>query len=81
LDKPTLADDCERMVRILADAPIDGFSLDEIREKTLGSDDPWSLRTINDVLCELRMKQGAVSCHKIRVRHGKVTKYFLRGRQ
>jgi transcription initiation factor IIE alpha subunit len=66
------------MVRILADAPVDGLSLDEIREKTLSSDDPWSLRTVNDILCDLRMNQGVISCHKIRVRQGKITKYFLK---
>lgn len=75
----TLADDCERMVGILADAPSDGLSLDEIREKTLNSGDPWSLATVNDILCELRFKRGAVQCHKLRVRHAKVTKYFLKG--
>ena len=75
----TLADDCERMVRILVDAPIEGYSLEEIREKTLGSTDPWSLHTVNTILCELRMKQGAVTCEKIRRKSGKVTVYKLKG--
>ena len=75
----SLANDCERMVRILVDAPTEGLSLEEIRQKTLGSDDPWSLRTVNDILCELRMKQGAVTCEKARRKTGKVTLYRLKG--
>jgi hypothetical protein len=80
LSLPTLADDCVRMVRILEDAPLEGYSLDEIRSKTLGTADPWSLHTVNAILCELRMRQGAVSCEKVRRKTGKVTLYKLKAR-
>lgn len=76
MSKPTLADDCARIIRLLADAPIEGLSLDEIQIRT-GNDghERWSLRTINSVLCSLG---NQVTHSKLRTRNGKVTKYQLR---
>jgi hypothetical protein len=74
----THADDCERMLRILSDAPSGGLSIEAIHaitEKHPG--DRWSFRTINTILLGL----GSQVAHaKVRERHSKVTKYFLRTR-
>jgi hypothetical protein len=72
------ADDCEKLIRILADTQHDGLSMDEIQLKTLTPEGtpPWSLSRINDVLCDLRSQ---VRNEKVRGKSGKkVTKYMLR---
>jgi hypothetical protein len=75
-DKPTRADGCERMLRILSDAPMEGLSLDEIQAITAGQGDKLSLRSINDILCDL---MGQTQHEKVRTRNGsKVTKYRLK---
>jgi hypothetical protein len=66
--------DKDRMLVILANAPVGGLSLDEIQKATEVGE-KWSLRTINTVLCDLGTR---VSFTKIRVRHNKVTKYQIR---
>ena len=74
----TLADNCERMARILADAPLAGLSMDEIQaitEKQPG--DTWSLWTINYVLCAMRSHKQ-ITFEKVRTRNGKVSKYSLK---
>lgn len=78
MSKPTHQDDCERMLRILSDAPIDGLSLDEIQAVTSRTGETWSITTINDVLCSI---MGQIVNQKIRVKGGKkITKYMLKGR-
>jgi hypothetical protein len=75
-EKPTHADDCSRLLRILADAPVEGLSLDEIQAVTERTGEKWSLRTVNDVMCSIRAQ---VAHEKVRVRgQGKVTKYRLK---
>ena len=74
--EPTRQDDCMRMRRILADAPAGGLSLSEIQAVTTQTGETWSLRTINDVLCDIRSQ---VTHEKVRERgQGKVTKYHLK---
>lgn len=66
------ADDCERVVHILADGPGEGYSQDDLMRLT-----GWSSRTVNDILCDLGR---AVVCERARVQGGKkVVKYKLRG--
>ncbi len=73
---PTFADDCERLLRILIDAPETGITVDEIQAKTEGTDDLWSLRTVNGVLTELVLHKRAAFT-KGRERGVKVTRYHL----
>lgn len=73
----TYSDDCERLIRILSDAPTGGLSMDEIYAITTASDDPWSYRTINRLLCDL---SSQVSHAKVRVKHASVVKYDLKHR-
>lgn len=71
----TQQDDMARMLTILADAPLEGMSLDEIQAATM-TGEKWSLRTINDVLVSLGRQ---VRNEKIRMKTGrKVIKYSLR---
>lgn len=77
MSRQSYADDCERILRILMDAPPGGLSLDEIIAVTSKSDDPWSSRTVNSLLCDLSPQ---VACVKARVRNRKVSKYELKNR-
>ena len=78
-EKPTHADDCMRLLRILADAPLGGLSLDQIQAATKSTGETWSLRTINDVLCAVRAQ---VVFGKVYVRGiGRVTKYELKSQR
>lgn len=71
MSKATLADDCTTVLRLLADAPPEGLSQDEIAAAT-----GWSLRTVNGVLCDLI---GKVKGEKVHAgRGGRVTKYTLK---
>lgn len=72
---PTHQDDLERMLRILADAPAGGISIEEIQKVTAATGETWSFRTINGLLCDL---MSQVAHEKIRTRTGKVTKYSLK---
>lgn len=72
--KPSHADDCERMLRILSDAPSGGLTMDEIQSVTQAGE-VWSLSTINDVLCAIRPQ---IAVEKVRVRGKKLTKYSLK---
>ncbi len=78
MSKPARADECECLVRILSDAPSDGLSLEEIREKTSQGGEVMSYHAINDVLCDLRMSQNVIACHKVRTNRGKCSKYYLK---
>lgn len=73
--QPTRADDCERVLRILSDAPSGGLSLDEIQAVTVATGEKWSLRTVNAVLCDLGNQVGH---EKTRIKSGKVTKFFIK---
>ncbi|SIO37731.1 hypothetical protein SAMN05444166_4213 [Singulisphaera sp. GP187] len=73
--KPTHQDDLARMLRILSDAPTEGMSIEEIQDLTATTDDPWSQRTINSLLCDLGRQ---VSNEKVRSKSGKATKYSIR---
>lgn len=53
MSRPTLADDCCRMARILSDGPKDGMSYQEISEACKKAGEAWSFRTITDTLCAL----------------------------
>lgn len=53
MSKPTLADDCIRLARILSDGPKEGMSYQEISAVCSKSGEPWSFRTITDTLCAL----------------------------
>ena len=75
MSKPNHADDCERLLRILADAPAEGLSKEEIQAVTDRTDEAWSLHTINTLLCDLRPQ---VAFEKVNVRGRKVTKYSLK---
>ncbi len=66
----SLADDCEQLVRVLADAPKGGLTMSEIHEAT-----GWSLVLVNDILCALGK---AVAFSKGREQRRKVTRYFLK---
>lgn len=72
--KPTHADDCERMLRILSDAPSGGLTMDEIQDVTHAGE-TWSLSTINYVLCAIRPQ---IVVEKVRVRGKKLTKYSIK---
>lgn len=72
----THADQIERMVRILSDAPVEGLSLDDIQDATIASGERLSLREINLLLCDMG---GKVGHEKTRVKGvGKVTRFFLK---
>ena len=73
-ESTTHADDCERLLLILADAPAEGLSIEEIQGGA-PKGDPWSFRTINGLLCDLRPQVGFA---KVSVRGRKVTKFFLK---
>jgi hypothetical protein len=76
--QPTRADDCERMLRILIEAPPEGLSLDEIQAVTEQQGEKLSLRTINIILVDL---MGQIRSEKVRGRRGqKVTKFNLKRR-
>lgn len=75
-ETPTRQDDCVRLLRILADAPAGGLSMEEIQHITTRTGETWSYRTINMVLCDIRPQ---ITHEKVRERgRGKVTKYALR---
>jgi hypothetical protein len=74
MNKPTFADDCERLVRILESGPVDGMSLEEIQDVMEHDSEVWSYHTINKILCALG---NQVQFSKIRVSRRKVTKYRL----
>lgn len=72
----THADQIERIVRILSDAPAEGVSLDQIQDATEREGDRLTLREINMLICDLGNKVGH---EKTRIKGiGKVTKFFLR---
>lgn len=73
--KPTHADDCGRMLRILSEAPTAGLTMDEIQEVTVRTGETWSLDTINRVLVAI---QPQIAVEKVRVRGKKLTKYSLK---
>jgi hypothetical protein len=81
MSKPTLADDCERLIRILEAGPPEGMSLVAIQDAMdaeVWADSyksVWSLHTINNTLCALRDK---VEFQKVRESRTKVTKYRLK---
>jgi len=66
----TLTDDCESLLRTLADTPTPGLSQDELAAM-LG----WNQWTVNDVLCSLGRQ---VQLTPIRVKGRKINKYGLR---
>src|SRR5262249_20242071 len=73
---PSHADDCERVLRILMEAPRGGMSLDEIKARTRETGEEWSLRTVNATLVALGNQVGH---QKVREsKGGKVTKYYLK---
>lgn len=72
---PAHEDDLIRLIKILTDAPVGGLSLEEVQDATTRTGEHWSLRTINDLMCELRPK---VKCEKVKVGSKKVTRYTLR---
>lgn len=73
--KPSHADDCERLLRLLSDAPAGGLTMDEIQTVTAQSGEPWSLATINDVLCAIRPQ---IAVEKVRQRGKKLTRYGIK---
>ena len=74
--QPTRAEDWERMLRILVEAPAGGLSLDEIQAVTARQGDKLSLRTINILLCDL---MGQIRHEKVRGPRGaKVTRFSLK---
>jgi hypothetical protein len=77
MSKPTLADDCERLIRILEAGPPEGMSLVEIQDVMGDGLTPeiWSLHTINNTLCALG---NQVQFEKVRVSRKKVTKFRLK---
>ena len=66
----TLADDCERLVQILAGAPKGGMTMTDMHNAT-----GWTLVRVNDILCSLGK---SIQFTKGRERGKKVTKYSLR---
>lgn len=69
--KPTRADDCEMVLRLIADAPADGLSIDEIQVKTT-----WSRHYVNSILCDLISR---IRNESVRVKSGKkIVKYTLK---
>lgn len=56
MSKPTIADDCARLAKILADAPKEGMSYVEIQAECLRTGESWSFRTITETLCALGRK-------------------------
>lgn len=74
----SLANDCERLLRILADATSEGLSIPQIQVTTEKAGEAWSYRTVNEVLCAIRPQ---IEHEKVRVRgQGKVCLYRLKGR-
>lgn len=67
--KPTFADDCEEVVKLLSEGPL---SLDGVCVRL-----KWSDRTANDVLLEMRFA-GLVDLMVVRVKNKKVKQYTLR---
>lgn len=75
---PTHADDCERILRILMDAPPGGLSMEEILLATSQKGgEPWSFRTINGLLSDL---SSQVEHAKVRVKSKNVIKYSIKNR-
>lgn len=74
----TLADDCQRMIELLSEAPLEGFSIDELYDLTGIRGEPWSWHKINDVLLSLKFKR-IVKNHKVRDKRNRrlVNKYVL----
>jgi hypothetical protein len=69
--KPTCADDCEIVLRLIADAPPDGLSMDEIQVATT-----WSRHYVNSILCDLASRVRNTS---VRGKSGKkIVKYTLK---
>lgn len=74
--KPDHQDDLIRLIRILADGPMAGLSIEMIQGMTTATGETWSFRTINSLLCDLG--NSRVKHEKIRTKSGKVTMYQLR---
>ena len=72
--KPTLADDYARLLGILADAPSEGLSIEDIQRVT-NSGETWSFRTINSLLCGLGSQ---ITHEKSRIKNVKATRYKLK---
>ena len=72
--KTTLADDYARLLGILADAPPEGLSIEDIQHVT-NSGETWSFRTINSLLCGLGSR---ISHEKTRIKNVKATRYKLK---
>lgn len=78
MSKPTLADDCSRMIKILADAPKEGLSYQEIADVCIATGEAWSFRTITQTLCALGRKitseknrpQGKLKATRFRLNTG-----------
>lgn len=73
--QPSRQDDLAQLLGILADAPLAGFSLNEIQDRAAG----WSLMHVNKLVCAL----GSQVDHLKSREKGsgmKVTRYWLRSR-
>jgi len=70
---PTHADDCERLLLILADAPADGLTMDEIHERTKAGE-VWTTTLISRLLSGLGRR---IKAEQSRQRGRKITRYSL----